>query len=174
MHISRFFQRAVLVAATAATVFVGLPASQAATPGSAVCTVVGNKAGSFSTMDLSCTGTPDVAGAWHLDDDAGVINGRGPNGATVTGVTIANPICVWVGGAYRICKTVRIRVCDQSGCRTYTVTICVWVYTPSVEVCVEYFAAAGAFDGDAVFTPDTATTTPAGGLSSGAVGSAAR
>ncbi|HVF03862.1 MAG TPA: hypothetical protein VNA20_03400 [Frankiaceae bacterium] len=150
MHVTRLGRKLVLSVVTAVTILAGAPSAQAA--GGALCFVNGFRdSASFAVYDLNCAGTPELAGAWHLQElGDGTVQGIGPNGATVTG-SVDNaalwPICVNVPSSWRICKTLTLTICVDGWCHTVSTTICIWYSGPGGRVCVDVDSA-GPFTGE--------------------------
>lgn len=138
MRISGLGRKIALTLTTAVAMLASVPQAQA--QGGALCTAFGNRFDDTTAVyDLNCAGSPELTGAWHLQEVGGVWSGTAPGGGTVDSGTVTTtiPICVAVGGSYSYCKTVRVRVCVDSWCRWVSVTICISYNLPRVEVCVE-------------------------------------
>lgn len=161
MRIGTFSKRVFVAAFATVTMFAGVPSSHAAAGSTAVCSAVGNRyADQAAVYDLNCnSGSADLLGNWHLNELDGNFTGTGPNGSYIeSGVQMAGPICITVGGTYRYCKTIRVKVCIDSFCVYKTIIICVYYSIPRVTVCVEA-QNRGTFAGDAVFTDEALATT---------------
>ena len=150
MHVTRLGKRIALTVVTAIAMTVGMPSTSNAAGGTS-CLVNGNRLSeTFAVYDLSCVGTPETTGAWHLQDNNGAITGTGPNGATVNGRVISTvfPICVTVYPTWSYCETIEVEVCINGWCYTTTITICIYYNGPGARVCIDRRTAArGPFTG---------------------------